>query len=354
VSFTGHWRTDVRFRVVAELKAPRRATVVRLFAVSMNRCAFPGCSTPLISATGVVVGQVAHINAQSAGGPRYDASQTTEQRHGFDNLILLCAVHHIEIDADGNLGVYTVERLSAIKQAHEEEAAASGQPLIDLPDAAISGLIIQGIVNEPSVHMDFRHAMFKVGGEGGQPLGGGGAGGVLTIVGVASLPPDVEVDMAGEPGKFPGGGGGGGGALKFEGRPITAADVTGGVGVSSFFTANCTSYRDGMFNVLDGGCTRYPKPAREQPLQTQMVIVLEVGSLLPNELLRLDIVAESPSGTDEVLQPVDIQVPDNGNDLVRRACARSAVSFAADEPGKYALRAESEGRVLASYSFEVR
>jgi hypothetical protein len=336
------------------LRAPRRATVVRLFAVSMNQCAFPGCRTPLISATGVVVGQVAHIKAQNVGGPRYDASQTPKQRHGFDNLILLCAVHHIEIDASSNLGKYTVDRLSAIKQAHEEEAAASDQPAIELSDAAINGLIIQGIVNEPSVHMDFRHALFKVGGEGGQPLGGGGSGGVLTIVGVASLPPDVELDLAGKPGKAPGGGGGGSGALRFEGRPITAADVSGGVRVSSFFTANATSYRDHLFNVLDGGCTWYPKPAPEQPLRIPVVIVLEVGSLLPNELLRLNIVTESPSGSDETLQPVDIRVSDDGNDLVRRACVTWVASFAADEPGKYVLRAETEGLVLGSYPIEVR
>src|SRR4029077_14708917 len=102
-----------------------------------------------------------------------------------------------------------------------------------------------------------------------------------------------------------------------EGRPVTTADVTESVRVSSFFTANSTSCRDHMFNVLDGGCTWYPKPAEEQPLGIPMVIVLEVGSLLPNELLRLDIVAEPPSGSDEALQPVDIRVSDDGNDLVR-------------------------------------
>jgi hypothetical protein len=155
-------------------------------------------------------------------------------------------------------------------------------------------------------------------------------------------------------GQFPGGGGGGSGALRFEGRPVTAADVTAGVRVSSFFTANSTSYRDSLFNVLDGGCTWYPKPAQEHLLRIPMVIVLEVGSLLPNELLRLDIVAESPSGSDETLQPVDIRVSDDENDLVRRACVTQVASFAADEPGKYILRAESEGLVLASYSIEVR
>ena len=135
---------------------------------------------------------------------------------------------------------------------------------------------------------------------------------------------------------------------------MTAADVTSGVRVSSFFTANSTSCRDGLFNVLDGGCTWYPKPPQEHLLRIPIVIVLEVGSLLPNELLRLDIIAESPSGSDEALQPVDIRVSDDENDLVRRACVTQVSSFAADKPGKYILRAESEGLVLASYSIEVR
>jgi hypothetical protein len=85
-----------------------------------------------------------------------------------------------------------------------------------------------------------------------------------------------------------------------------------------------------------------------------MVIVLEVGSLLPNELLRLDIVVESPSGSDEALQPVDIRVSDNEDDLVRRACVTPVASFTANEPGKHTLRAESGGLLFASYSIDVR
>lgn len=320
----------------------------------MNRCAFPGCRTPLISPTGVVLGRVAHIKAQSVGGPRYDANQTAEERHGFDNLILLCAVHHIEIDADGNLDTYTVDRLLEIKRAHEVEGAASGQPIAELSEAAVNGLIIQGVVNEASVHMDFRQAVFKVGGEGGQPLGGGGQGGVLTIVGVASLPPALELELDGKPGQFPGGGGGGGGGVRFEGRTITAADLTNGVSVSSFFAANSTSWRDNMFNVLDGGCSWYPKPFPEQPLRVPVVIVLECGTTKPNELLRLDIVTESPSGAEGQPQPVDIRMTHDEHDLVRRACVAPIASFSVTDTGKYTLRVKSEGIVMASCPIEVR
>ncbi|WP_280307814.1 hypothetical protein [Nocardia abscessus] len=132
--------------MVKPLKAPRRATVARLFAVSMNRCAFPGCFAPLISTTGVVIGQVAHVKAQNVGGLRYDAGQTSEQPKGFDNLILVCAVRHIEIDARTNLTTYTVERFCAIKQVQEEEAARSNQRVPELSGSMINRLIQELLV----------------------------------------------------------------------------------------------------------------------------------------------------------------------------------------------------------------
>jgi hypothetical protein len=66
----------------------------------MNRCAFPGCTTPIVMTdTGTLVAEVCHIRAQSEKGPRYDPSQSDEERHGFDNLVLMCRVHHKVIDA---------------------------------------------------------------------------------------------------------------------------------------------------------------------------------------------------------------------------------------------------------------
>lgn len=68
-------------------------------------------------------------------------------------------------------------------------------------------------------------------------------------------------------------------------------------------------------------------------MRIPMVIVLEVGSLLLNELVRLDIVAESPSGTDEVLGPVDIRVSYDENDLVRRLVLRRSHRSRLANPG---------------------
>jgi hypothetical protein len=67
--------------------------------------------------SGKVTGRICHIMAQSAGGPRYDASQSETERHAFENLVLMCPVHHDVIDAD--LDMYSAQRLRQMKMHHE-------------------------------------------------------------------------------------------------------------------------------------------------------------------------------------------------------------------------------------------
>jgi hypothetical protein len=203
---------------MARLTRPRDSTVRRLYALSTNKCAFPDCPTELVTAqTGTIVGEVCHIRAQNPGGPRYEASQDDEERHGFDNLILMCGVHHKEIDATANLHIYTVGWLLHAKRAHEDQARESGE--IAVPPAVVRALVLTVVVYESgSTHMDFRNAVFKVGGEAGGPLSSGGEGGVLTIVGIARLPPSIEsemkIDLDGESAQHYGAGGAGGGVLQ--------------------------------------------------------------------------------------------------------------------------------------------
>jgi len=54
---------------------PTETTIKRLFAVSGNRCAFPGCTAVLVTG-GVVTGEICHIKAQNPQGPRYDPAQS--------------------------------------------------------------------------------------------------------------------------------------------------------------------------------------------------------------------------------------------------------------------------------------
>lgn len=88
-----------------------------LFARSGNRCAFPGCKESLVADDNLFIGQICHIEAASPEGPRYNPFQTAENRHGYNNLFLLCYPHHRRVDADPS--TYSVDRLTEIKEAHE-------------------------------------------------------------------------------------------------------------------------------------------------------------------------------------------------------------------------------------------
>jgi hypothetical protein len=139
---------------ITEPSSPSRATLNRLYALSGNRCAFPRCAAQIIAGV-PTLGEVCHIRAASPGGPRYDSSQTAAQRHGYDNLILLCANHHTVIDAD--VEAYTVTRLLKMKADHEqnatalpeEEAAAGAQMLLSVNQ---SGGIAANNIHTINIH----------------------------------------------------------------------------------------------------------------------------------------------------------------------------------------------------------
>lgn len=95
------------------VKAPSGQTIKRLFALSGNRCAFPNCPVQLVTG-GTVIGEVCHIRAAQPGGPRYDFTQSDEERHEYDNLIILCGSHHTEVDGDEE--TFSVKRLVDIKR----------------------------------------------------------------------------------------------------------------------------------------------------------------------------------------------------------------------------------------------
>src|SRR5699024_3577058 len=105
---------------------PTQRTVKQLFALSDNRCAFPGCASPLVEESGTVTGEIAHIKAASLNGPRFDPDQTDEQRHGFDNLLLLCGRHHRIVDTE--VDDYPIEVLCRFKHDHEASRVAGISP----------------------------------------------------------------------------------------------------------------------------------------------------------------------------------------------------------------------------------
>jgi hypothetical protein len=99
---------------------PSVKTIKRLYALSGNRCAFPGCTHRLVDESDALVADVCHIAGDKPGAKRYDPSQTEVERQGFANLIVLCAVHHRVID--DNETEYTRALLLEMKRAHEAKA----------------------------------------------------------------------------------------------------------------------------------------------------------------------------------------------------------------------------------------
>ena len=68
-----------------------------------------------------MTGIVCHIRARSNGGPRFDARQTDENRHGYSNLILMCARHSKLIDSDPR--AYPADLLQQMKSAQEKNGS---------------------------------------------------------------------------------------------------------------------------------------------------------------------------------------------------------------------------------------
>jgi len=73
-----------------------------LYASSGNRCAFPGCRTPLVfsltkSKATINHGKAAHIVAESHKGPRGRNSMSLVRRNSYENGIVLCTNHHTDV-----------------------------------------------------------------------------------------------------------------------------------------------------------------------------------------------------------------------------------------------------------------
>lgn len=100
-----------------------------LWGRSAGRCAFPDCRLELVFSEQEtddpsLVGDIAHIIADSSSGPRGERRGISEEQvNKYNNLVLLCKNHHKLIDDQPN--TYTVEALKTLKQEHEEWVEAS-------------------------------------------------------------------------------------------------------------------------------------------------------------------------------------------------------------------------------------
>ena len=87
------------------------------------RCSNPNCQKPTIGAQkgdgkSINIGVAAHIAAAAPGGPRYDASMTSQERSSFENGIWLCANCSTLIDKDERY--YTVDLFKNWKHQAED------------------------------------------------------------------------------------------------------------------------------------------------------------------------------------------------------------------------------------------
>ena len=105
-------------------KAPTPLTLKHLYARSGNCCAYPKCLKEFSITDNSVLNnlsEVCHIEASSQGGERWNEDMTEKERHGFNNLIILCFDHHKLIDNPENSGLYTVAILKEWKKQHERD-----------------------------------------------------------------------------------------------------------------------------------------------------------------------------------------------------------------------------------------
>jgi hypothetical protein len=91
-------------------------TLKKLFALSGNQCAFPGCTHTLVNQENAKDSNICHIEAAKKDGERYRETMTDKERADYENLILLCVQHH---DETNNEDIYTVEVLKDMKRSHE-------------------------------------------------------------------------------------------------------------------------------------------------------------------------------------------------------------------------------------------
>jgi hypothetical protein len=142
-----------------------------LWGRSGNRCAMPTCRRVLyedetLTDDAALVGEEAHIVARSEDGPRGISPLTTDERDKYDNLVLMCSIHHKIIDDQPK--EYPVAKLHQIKTEHLEWVEKNLSPDIDRQkDDEIYAMYIDKWVNLAGINEWKGWTSFLFG--GGQP-----------------------------------------------------------------------------------------------------------------------------------------------------------------------------------------
>ncbi|XVU26465.1 hypothetical protein ACQPZJ_05260 [Actinoplanes sp. CA-054009] len=90
--------------------------------------------------------EIAHIRAANEGGRRYVPEMTDEERNSFDNLVLLCIVHHKIVDRI-RPDEFSIEVLEAWKDNREGPGLAALRGLRGLTEDRLQDLITESFAS---------------------------------------------------------------------------------------------------------------------------------------------------------------------------------------------------------------
>jgi hypothetical protein len=283
---------------------PTNATVKELYAAAY-RCAAPSCKRPLYRVddeTGVrtLNSRVAHIAAQSEGGPRWDKDMSGDENRAVANLLLLCLEHASEIDERSRIDDFPSTLLRQWKASQLAEFDAIGQGWILSDEEANQSL-------HDSSTISIVNSSIQLGGEAGRAFGAGGGGGgtigpharggdggaggemVFGIFRTDELPDSVDITVgAGGLGGSDGGDGKPGGDTSFGHLLVAKAGKGGGSGdepardkdtvaarCTGVFLANYIETHNGLVNCLSAGWTWYGMPEFPGIVRGSLVFFVE-------------------------------------------------------------------------------
>jgi len=133
-------------------------TRVALWGRAGGRCNEPTCRRALTyfgeGGDLALTGETCHIRSKRPDGPRYDPNYPTELLDSYDNVLLMCGVHHKIVDT---LPLeYPVEKLNKIKSEHEDWIIESLSPS-DKQDLRAKEEYAR-LLNEVEIYLDLSNA----------------------------------------------------------------------------------------------------------------------------------------------------------------------------------------------------
>ena len=101
----------------------RRKAIKLLWGRAGGRCSYIDCNRDLFleeeDGEYTILGSTAHIRSAKENGPRYESQYNKDKLNEYENLILLCEIHHKQVDSRPD--IYTVEKLVNMKNEHESK-----------------------------------------------------------------------------------------------------------------------------------------------------------------------------------------------------------------------------------------